>query len=413
MKEYIQKYAELLVELGVALQKGEYLILEADSENYGLVRAITEAAMKRGAKDVIVFLRDAYADKYRASYGAYEEVAKAASWQKEALSCYLEQGAVSLLLKSPHPALMEDVSPKGADALFQSSNELRNVIRRSWNTRGTRWCIACAPNQDWAEFLYPEEPPKDAYRKLWETLLRICRVDLTTDPVENWKEFLFSYYKYSSFMNEHKFDHIHFYGNNGTDFQIGLHPLAYWVGGSDEKSWNRLSNLGNIPTNEVSTSPDKYRMDGTVCSTRPLIYGGGVIDRFRLEFKEGRVVSAKAEVGQELLDQLLNVDEGSRRLGEIAFVECDSPIALTGMVFYTTLLDENASCHMALGNGFAVCIPGADPSDPESLEEAHLNQSKQHVDFMFGFDGLNADGFTADGRQYPIFCNGKFVAYNQ
>lgn len=409
MKDYLKQYGELLVNLGVALQPGEYLILEADSENIDVVRAVTESAMKKGAKDVIVFLRDAYVDRSRALYGDLEEIAAVRDWQKESLDYYLARGASSLLLKSPHPELMNAVSTDANNALFQASNDLRNVIRASSNSRGSKWCIACAPNRDWAQFLYPDEDPEKAYETLFYTLMDICRVSPDTDPVENWKEFLFSYYTYSSFMNRHKFDRLHVYGTNGTDFVIGFHPQAFWVGGSNRETWSDQRNLGNIPTNEVSTSPDKYRMDGIVYSTKPLIYSSGVIDRFCLTFREGKVVDAKAEVGQELLDKLLNLDEGSRRLGEIAFVEYDCPIAKTGKVFYTTLLDENAACHMALGNGFAVCIPGADPSSPESLEQAHLNQSTQHVDFMFGFEGLNADAITADGEAYPIFRNGKFT----
>lgn len=409
MKEYLKLYGELLVNYGVALHPGEYLILEADSENLDVVRAVTETAMKKGAKDVIVFLRDAYVDRSRALYGDLEEIAAVRDWQKESLDYYLARGASSLLLKSPHPELMNAVSTDANNALFQASNDLRNVIRASANSRGSKWCIACAPNRDWAQFLYPDEEPEKAYETLFYTLMDICRVSPGTDPIENWKEFLFSYYTYSSFMNRHKFDRLHVYGTNGTDFVIGFHPQAFWVGGSNRETWSDKSTLGNIPTNEVSTSPDKYRMDGIVYSTKPLIYSGGVIDRFCLTFREGKVVDAKAEVGQELLDKLLNLDEGSRRLGEIAFVECDCPIAKTGKVFYTTLLDENAACHMALGNGFAVCIPEADPSSPESLEQAHLNQSAQHVDFMFGFEGLNADAITADGEAYPIFRNGKFT----
>lgn len=407
--EYLKQYAHLLVELGVALQPGEYLILEAEPENIELVRVITQTAMEKGAKDVLVFLRDEAVDKYRALYGEIQEISAVREWQKESLSYYLERGGVSLLLKSPHPDMMKDVPAQKTEALFQNSNNLRNVIRSSWTLRDTRWCIACAPNLDWAKCVYPQDAPEKAYEKLFYTLMEICRVDLERDPVENWKEFLFSYYEHSSFMNRHKFDRLHFYGNNGTDFTVGFHADAFWVGGSDRASWNEKKNLGNIPTNEVSTSPDKYRMDGTVYSTRPLLYGGGIIDSFYLVFKQGKVIEAHAEVGQELLDKLLDTDEGSRRLGEIAFVEYDSPVARCNKVFYTTLLDENASCHMALGNGFSVCIPGLDGTDPAACEAAHLNSSVQHIDFMFGFEGLNADGYTRDGKKYSVFRNGKFA----
>jgi len=412
LERYERKYAELLVRLGVAVQKGEYLLLEADAENYELARYITEAAFERGARDVIVFLRDAGVDHIRSMQGSYEEISSVAPWQKEGLSHYLEQGAVSLLLKSPHPSYFAEATPEAGQALQTFANDLRNVIRQYSATKGLRWCIACAPNRDWADFLFPEQKGEAAYEALWKLLMDICRVDETSDPVENWLDFLDVYGKHAGFLNRHHFDRIHFYNGSGTDFVVGFHPRAFWAGGFDRANYTPTTILANIPTNEIDTSPDKYRMDGVVCSSLPLVYAGQKIDGMRLTFRGGRVVEAVAREGQEALDRLLAVDEGSRYLGEVAFVENDLPLARCGKVFYVTLLDENAACHMALGNGFTYCVPGLEGADAQACEEKHLNVSKQHVDFMFGTADLNADGYDQEGNKIPIFRAGKFVPEN-
>ncbi|MBC8536243.1 aminopeptidase [Feifania hominis] len=408
-QQMVEKYADLLVRLGVAIQKDETLILELDAEHYELSRAITRAALLRGAKDVVVFYRDPYVDKFRAQYGDRETVETVLPWMKESLSVYLDKGACSLKLASPRPELFDDVDASVAVTVQKFTNDLRNVIRSSWGTNGTRWCIACAPNQDWAVKLYPDCPPDEALDKLWATLMELCMVREDNDPVEDWIDFQDRYCKYSAWFNRVKPDSIHFFDGKGTDLTIGFHPKAYWVGGQPKAERKPTDHMGNLPSNEVASSPDKYRVDGTVHSTRPLVYGGKVIDRFRLTFEKGKVVHHEAEVGEELLTELLNTDEGSRRIGEVAFVECDLPIAKTGMVFYNTLLDENAACHLALGNGYALCLPGISWTDKNEWEQWQLNSSCQHVDFMFGSPDMNAVVTTQDGRELPIFQNGKFL----
>ena len=408
-EEMMRKYADLLVRLGVALQKDQYLILECDAECYELARHIVHTAMERGAKDVIVHFRDAYTDKYRAQFGQAEEIKRVLPWQRQSLEYYLERGACSLALKSPYPRLLNDISAQAGEALQVFQNDLRNVIRSHWGISGTVWCIACAPNPDWAQAVYPELDRQTAYDALWNTLMDLCMVDEKSDPVENWIEFSHRYAKYSRTLNEIGVDRLHFSSANGTDFVVGFNPKAHWVGGKDKSERTPRDNAGNIPSNEVATSPDKYRLDGIVHSSRPLVYGGQIIDRFWLRFEQGRVTEYFAETGMDLLTALLNTDEGSRRIGEVAFVECDMPLAKTGRVFYNTLLDENAACHMALGNGYAVCIPGLSMTDKDAWAGENLNASAQHIDFMFGTDDMNVDAYTRSGKVVPVFRSGKFV----
>ena len=403
-EKLIQKYAEVLVQLGVALQPGETLILELEAEQYELSRAITDAALKHGAKDVMVFYRDPYVYKSRAKYGDQKTVETVLPWMLDSLNVYLDEGACSLKLSSPRPYFYEDVDDSVAKTIQKFTNDLRNTIRSHWGTHGTRWCIACVPNQDWAKVLFPDMEPQKALDRLWDVLMELCMVRKDNDPVRDWMAFQKKGRDYASWLNTHKPVKLHFFNSTGTDFN----PKAYWVGGMAQNGDGSIDYIPNLPTNEIASSPDKYTVNGTVHSTRPLLYGGKIIDRFKLTFENGKVVHHEAEVGHDLLTALLDTDEGSRRIGEIAFVECDVPIAKTGMIFYNTLLDENAACHMALGNGYALCIPGISWTDPMEWEKEHLNTSCQHIDFMFGSEDMQAIATTRDGREIQIFKDGKF-----
>ena len=404
----IKKYAKVLVTLGIAVQPGETLILELDPEQYELSREITREALLAGAKDVMVYYRDPYVDKYRAQYGDRQTVGEVLPWMLDSMNVYLDAGACSLKLSSPRPYLYEDVSDTVAKTIADFTNTLRNTIRSHWGTHGPRWCIACVPNPDWAKMLFPEMEEEAALEKLWEVLMELCFVREDNVPVEDWRNYSRRCAKNAAWLNENKPKQIHFFNSTGTDFVVGFNPKAYWVGGMAGDQTGTIEYIPNLPTNEVASSPDKYALNGTVHSTRPLIYGGKIIDQFKLTFENGRVVHHEAKVGQELLTALLDLDEGSRRIGEVAFVECDVPIAKTGMVFYNTLLDENAACHMALGNGYALCIPGISWTDPAEWERENLNSAKQHIDFMFGSEDMQAVVTTWDDREVQIFKDGKF-----
>lgn len=408
-EKMMKKYADLLIRLGVALQKGETLLLEVEAENYEFSRVLTETALHCGAKDVIVHYRDPYVDKYRAQYGDRAAVREVREWMKQSLSDYLLEGACSLKLASPRPELYADADSSVASTVQGFTNELRNVIRRSWGENGTRWCIACIPNPDWAATLYPELPSQEALEQLWSTLMNLCMVREDNDPVEDWINYQDHARVNSDWLNELKPDTIHFTNSLGTDLVIGFNPKAYWVGGEAKATRAPDANMANLPSNEVASSPDCTRIDGTVYSTRPLVYGGKIIRDFALTFRGGRVVEYHAKEGEDLLGILLDTDDGSRSLGEVAFVECDVPIAKTGKIFYNTLLDENASCHLALGNGYALCIPGISWTDPAEWKQEHLNTSCQHIDFMFGTEDMRAVVRTKDGREVEVFRDGKFV----
>lgn len=405
-QEKLEKFARLLVELGVNLQKGQYLLLDIDAENYVLARAIAEAALSRGAADVIVHWSEPYIDRSRAVYGSGKALDAVANWEMESYAQYIKAGACSLRVISTYPTLFEGVDPRRAAEVQRHQNNTRNLLRKGTAEYGMHWCISVAPSVNWAKFLFPDSSEQEAMEQLWNVLLKVCCID-EHDPVENWMKVMSRNSAYVNLLNKSKVDSIHFSNGTGTNLTIGFQPKVRWVG-AQAAEYTPETYLPNLPTAEVSTSPDKYRVDGTVAASRPMMEGGTIIKDFGFTFQNGKVVDFYAGVGYEALKDLLNTDEGARYLGEVAFVPCDSPIAQTGLLFLNTLLDENAACHLALGRGFSVLFENLSGTDYSQWDAVNLNHSDIHVDFMFGTPDMNAEVTLADGRKLLIFKNGRF-----
>ncbi len=403
----LTKYARLLVELGVNVKKDQYLIVEAPVDAYPLVREITKIAFEKKAKDVIVFYTDAYVDKERCKQVDPSMISKVEEWQKESRVHYLKQGACSLLVKSAYPYLYEGLNQDASSALQTFTNDLRNHIRHYIAKDGIQWCICSYPNQLWAETLFPNDVPEVALDNMFNTIYDICRVQFENNPYEDWKEHFYRLGKYSKYLNTIKLDRLHFKNSLGTDLVIGLHPNHSWNGGM--QAGESFTYVANIPTEEISSCPDKYRVDGKVYASKPLELGGMIVEDFWFEFKDGKVVGLYAPKNQKLLEDLIKKDEGSEYLGEVALVEDKSPISQSGLLFYNTLYDENASCHLALGKGFPSMFKGLDPLDIEAWSEVNLNYSNIHIDFMFGTDDMCVVGYDKEGNEYPIFKEGNFV----
>lgn len=399
------KYAKLLVDLGVNVKKDQYLIVEASVDCSELVAEVVKIALDKQAKDVIVFYDDPLVDKYRALKVDEQIISEVLPWQAESRNYYLEKGACSLLIKSSYPYLYSEVSQSSASALQKFTNDLRNNIRHYINKDNIQWCICSYPNQVWADSIFPDD--KKALDKLFDLIYDICRVNYNDDPSEAWYQHFNQMGKYSSFLNGLSLDRLHFSNKYGTDLTIGLHPNHHWNGGI--KEGDDISFIANIPTEEISTSPDKYRVDGRVVATKPLEIGGAIIEDFYFEFKDGKIIHAVAQKNDQVLQSLLNTDDGSRYLGEVALVENKSPISQSGKLFYNTLYDENAACHLAFGKGFPSCIDGIDQISLDSWQEYHLNHSSIHIDFMFGSEDMSIVGYTNDNEEVIIFDEGNFV----
>lgn len=400
----LNKYARLLVELGVNVKRGEYLIVEAPVDSYALVREVTKIAFEKGAKDVIVFYVDSYVDKERCLAVSNEMISEVKSWQKDSRVKYLKEGASSLLIKGTYPYLFNEVSPKASASLQTFINDLRNNIRHYIAKDGIKWCIASYPNQLWADTLFPND--ENAFNKLLEIMYDICRVTYDNNPIEDWKKHFYKLGEYSTYLNKIKLDRLHFKNSLGTDLEIGLHQNHSWSGGMQKDE--EFDNVCNIPTEEIATCPDKYRVNGVVYASRPLELGGMIIEDFAFTFKDGAVVDVSAPKNVELLKDIVNKDSNSKYLGEVALVEVKTPISQSGLLFYNTLYDENASCHLALGKGFPGLL-NVNPMDINEWDKVNLNHSSIHVDFMFGTNDMDIIGYDIDGKEYQIFKNGNFV----
>ncbi|MFV0254670.1 MAG: aminopeptidase [Erysipelotrichaceae bacterium] len=405
MFKRISKYADLLINLGVRLQKDQYLIIEGSVDCADLIRELTISAFKAKAKDVIVFYTDPYVDKERISNLSVADISTVVAWQKESREYYLSKGAATILIKSAYPYLYENVAEEKTSALLAFTNELRNTIRESIASRGTHWNICSYPNKHWAKVLYSDLPEQEAYNKMLDLMMSICRVDFTNDTFADWQDHFKNLGKYRSYLNSIDIDYLHFKNSLKTDLKVGLHPDSFFSGGinNDEE----ISFIANIPTEEIFSAPDKYRVDGVVYATKPLELGGAIVEDFYLKFEKGKVVEVVAEKNAEVLKNMINTDEGSCYLGEVALVENKSPISSSDKLFYNTLYDENASCHLALGKAYAL-VKGAKASDTSNWDDFNLNVSKIHVDFMFGSADLEVVAYDRKGKAYPIFKDGNF-----
>lgn len=405
-EEKLKKYADLLVGLGVNLQKGQYLLLDIDAENYLLARAISRSAMQRGAKDVIVHWSDCCMDRDRAQFSPLERMDAVEPWEMDSYSTYIDKGACSLRIMPAYPTIFEGIPQERAEQVQKHGNNTRNILRKGTAEKGMPWCIATAPSANWANYLFPELSTEEGVAKLWDILFDVCLVD-ESDPIKNWLGAMGENGKYAGYLNAHGVDSIHFHNNRGTDITVGFQKGVFWVGGGSGEYTPQVF-LPNIPTAEVSSSPDKYRVNGTVAASRPLMLNGTVVENFGFTFHDGKVVDFYAEKGYEALKSALETDEGALYLGEVAFVQCDSPLAKTGLLFMETLLDENAACHMALGRGFNILFRGLSGTDLAEWDRVNLNHSAIHVDFMFGTEDMTADIRFYDGTQQRFFVNGKF-----
>lgn len=406
-KVLMEKYADLLVRTGVNLQKGQTLIIESPIDCAEFARMVSEKAFEAGAGDVVCHYNDPVYQKIRANHLAEEKISEVLDWQKESLDYYLRQGACSLMLTSPQPYLMQDMNESKAGAVHSFTNDLRNVIRSRIATDHVQWCIAAVPNQKWAEAIMPEADKDKVLDEFWTLLFKLAYVDENSDANDNWRENAKRRQILTEKLDNFHLDSLHMTSSNGTDIVFGFHEDYSW-GSKKKENPEEIKYSPNIPTEEVCTSPDKYRTNGIVYSTKPLMLGGKIVDHFSIRFKDGKVVEVHAEQGEELLKGIISQDEGSSYLGEVALVPYHSPISESGLIYFNTLIDENASCHIALGKGFPNTV-GVTSQEPADWEAKNLNYSSIHIDFMIGAKDTKIVGHTREGKEVVIFENGDFA----
>lgn len=401
------KYAELLVKTGINLKKDQILIVRAPIECAEFARAITEIAFDAGAKDVVVQWNDEVYSKIRYLKGPEALFDTFPSWQKEFYLSYVRQDAAFLSISASDPENLKDVDPLRIQRFSRAFNAEVSEYRERLMNNENVWCVASVPTPAWANKVFPNETVEDAMAKLWDAIYESVRIG-EPDPVAAWETHKEALKKQMNHLNQLNFKSLHYTNSLGTDLVIELPEGHIWLGGSDLTP-DGHEFIANMPTEEVFTAPKRDGVNGRVVSSMPLNFSGSLIDKFELTFENGKVVDYKAEVGFEQLKRLLETDEGSMYLGEVALVQYDSPISNMGILFYNTLFDENASCHLALGKAYPVCLKGGEHMDSETLIQNGINDSMTHEDFMIGTKDLSIVGTTATGEKIQVFKDGNFI----
>ncbi len=403
MEKYFRKYAEVLLKTCLKVEKNQPLFISFNTERLDFVRIVSEEAYKIGVKDIYYDMSDPYLKHEALKYLEVEDLKKLTFWNKEMWNSYAKKHAAFLMLASETPGLMKDIDPKKLSEMTRFAEDSREVFEEYRDRSELAWCIAAVPTKAWADELF--ENKDNSVNLLWKQIFKICSID-QEDPVSIWNKKLDLLKKRAKKLNEKNFKTL-IYQDSKTNFKIDLPVNHNWASGCEKLS-NKKEVLVNFPTEEVFTSPDCRSAEGKVYSSKPLEYQGIIIDNFEIEFKEGKVINFKAEKGEEILKEMINICENSNMLGEVALVPYDSPISNTNMVFLETLFDENAACHLALGDSFPECI-NVKESKEKLFTNYNMNNSKSHVDFMIGTKDLNIKGITHDNKEINIFINGNFT----
>ena len=406
-EEKLQKYASLVVKRGVNIQKDQTLVIMSPIECADFTRLVSEAAYKEGAREVVIHWNDEISTKVKYLHAPEEIFDEVPNWQVESMASYSQKGACFLSISASDPDLMKEVDPKRISRAQKAKQlALKEHTERLMSNKNS-WCVVSVPTKAWASKIFPNLNNEEAVEKLWDNIFKIVRVD-NQDPVAAWKEHIDILSASMKFLNSYNFKKLHFSNSLGTDLIIELPKNHLWLGGA-EKNSEGVEFIANIPTEEVFSAPRRDGVNGTVYSTKPLNYGGNLVNNFSLTFEAGKVIDFSAEEGYETLKGIIETDEGSKYLGEVALVPYNSPISNSGIIFYNTLYDENASCHLALGRAYSSCIANGDEMSSEELVKYGINTSLAHVDFMIGSEDMNITGTTFNDEEVPVFRNGNWA----
>ena len=406
---YLQLYADFIVKVGVNVQPRQNFLIRCPVSMPDFAHACVKAGYEAGAKDCIVRWEDDKLTRLRMEYGAEADLAALKPYELRSYLDYAEDpdGCCTLAIHADDPEALA-----GLDAAkINRVNLARRNIMKPWqeytmNDR-VQWCVAAVPAPAWAAKVFPDLPQDQAVEKLWELIFDVCRVS-TGDPVKAWREHVAAGKHHRDQLNAWNLDHIRMVSSNGTDLTIGLADDATWEGATS-KAENGTEFIANVPTEEVFCAPHRERVNGIVYGTKPYVYNGQLIEGWHVTFRDGAVVEHGAEKNAALLAELLSTDANANRIGEIALVPASSPINRSGVLFYNTLFDENAACHIAFGAGYPTNIRGGSTMTREQLMRKGLNDSAIHEDVMIGAPDTCVTGVTKDGREVEIFHDGEWA----
>lgn len=404
-KSVLREYAKLIVKCGVNVQKGQEVVIYADLDQPEFVKMVVEEAYKAKASKVSVEWSYQSLEKIHVRYQSVKTLGTVLDWQKEKQEHMCQVIPCRIHIISEDPDGLKGMNMEKVTKARQMSYPILKPYRDRRENK-EQWCIAAVPGEAWARKVFPGMRTNTAVEKLWEAILSCSRV--TEDPIKAWEAHNADLKKRCDYLNSLHIRSLHYTAENGTDLTVGMIPEAVWRGGGDTSLQGIYFNP-NIPTEECFISPMRGKAEGVVYSTKPLSYRGQLIDGFWFRFAEGRVVDCGAKQGEDVLKTVVSMDEGAAYLGECALVPQKSPICESGILFYNTLFDENAACHLALGMGFADTIDNFQEKSLEECRELGVNDSMIHEDFMIGCDSMNIDGICEDGSSVAIFRNGNWA----
>lgn len=410
MEELLDKYAKLVVCTGVNIQKDQLLIINAPIECADFARRVAKAAFQAGARDVKVNWNDELLARIRLEEAEAEVFDEFPAWRRDMFMDFKAQGAAVVSIHASDPTIFQGIDQ---DKLLRSQRAAGKALleyRTAMMNNEMRWCVVSIPTVAWARKVFADCEPEEAVARLWQAIFQAVRLTADNDPVAAWKEHIDFLQQACDFLNKEQFVALHYTNSLGTDLTVKLPAGHIWAGGA-EVAGDGVGFAANMPTEEVYTLPDRNGVDGVVYATKPLNYHGNLIEGMCLHFEGGKVVKATAAAGQEVLEQLLATDEGAMHLGEVALVQYDSPISNSGILFFNTLFDENAACHLAFGKAYPTCLQGGERMDSVELAQHGVNDSLVHEDFMIGSADMDIVGVKADGTRVQVFAKGNFVSF--
>lgn len=402
----LQHYADVIVRVGVNLQPGQRLLVRADLQTVDLVRAVVRSAYRVGARFVDVVWSDEQLNLVRLEEAARDSLGHVAAWQPAVSIDYLEAGDALVSIYAATPTLLAGQDPEAVSTMLRAAAHAAKPVSDLVQRNAAAWVVVSYPTPGWAAAVLPEAPGEAQLKRLWQAIASTCRLD-QPDPVAAWQAHVRELAARADYMNIRRYDALRFSGP-GTDLTVGLVAEHLWAGGGATSEGGGPF-VPNLPTEEIFTLPHQGRAEGVIHSSRPLNYGGTLIDDFSINFSNGRVTAVSAASGAATLQRLIETDEGAARLGEVALVPASSPVGRTGLLFANTLFDENAASHLALGNGYRGCVREGNAMDDARFAAIGGNLSIVHVDFMIGSAAMDVDGIYPDGRSEAVMRGGEWA----
>jgi len=410
--ELLNQYAQLIIHVGLNLRKGQRLVINNASTRgvplhaAPLVRAVAREAYQAGARYVDVLWNDEELIRTRVQYAPEGSFGEYSDSHVSALLDVMDKGDAMLTIRSNNPDLLSDLDPERVGAMQKTHLEKFAPVGLGVTGNRINWLVVAASSPDWAVKVFPDLPRDQAYDKLWDAIFQITRAD-RPDPVAAWEEHVQNLLKHANYLTAKKYSALH-YQAPGTDLTVGLPHGHRWIS-AREHAQNGIEFIANLPTEEVFTLPHRDQVDGVVSASIPLSYSGTLLEDFSLTFEKGRVTKVSARKGEATLKKLVETDEGASHLGEVALVPFSSPISQRGHLFYDPLIDENASCHLAVGRAYRINLDGAQDISDEEFMQRGGNVSLTHVDFMIGSNQMDIDGIKGDGSREPVMRKGEWA----